>query len=256
MGAKYTTQSASGYNASPPSDDGSQTTTNKVTWAMVKTKLADTIKALADAINSQLVTALDTSSSAKSSAYSTVAGDNLKPIQVTGTTTITLGDAATMGVGYQVPIVNAGTGVVTVNLTTAADTLNGIANGTLIMAPFSAMTFFVLSTANGYRVMNTAAQQPTAPNTQTGATYTVSTSDTTIIANRAGTVTLTLLAAATYPGRRLRAVTIQAQTVVSASSNVVPLAGGSAGTAILAATAGKWADLESDGTNWIITASN
>ncbi|WP_176479108.1 hypothetical protein [Mesorhizobium sp. WSM3860] len=46
--------------------------------------------------------------------------------------------------------------------------------------------------------------------------------------------------------------TIQAQTVVSASSNVVPLAGGAAGTAILAATARKWATLVSDGTNWVI----
>jgi hypothetical protein len=46
--------------------------------------------------------------------------------------------------------------------------------------------------------------------------------------------------------------TIQAQTVVSASSDVVPVAGGAAGTAILAATAGKWALLQSDGTNWQI----
>jgi hypothetical protein len=36
----------------------------------------------------------------------------------------------------------------------------------------------------------------------------------------------------------------------------VPLAGGAAGTAILAATAGKWADISSDGTNWVIMASN
>ena len=50
--------------------------------------------------------------------------------------------------------------------------------------------------------------------------------------------------------------TIQAQTVVSASSNVVPLVGGAAGTAILAATAGKWATLVSDGTNWVIMQGN
>jgi hypothetical protein len=37
---------------------------------------------------------------------------------------------------------------------------------------------------------------------------------------------------------------------------VVPLAGGAAGTAILAATAGKYATLVSDGTNWIITQAN
>lgn len=95
-----------------------------------------------------------------------------------------------------------------------------------------------------------------APTAVTGATYTVDAADISVIANRAGTVTLTLPTASAWTGRRLRVVTIQAQTVVSAASNVVPQIGGAAGTAILAATAGKWADLDSDGTNWIITASN
>ena len=49
----------------------------------------------------------------------------------------------------------------------------------------------------------------------------------------------------------LKFLNYQAFTVVSASSNVVPLTGGAAGTAILAATAGKWCTLVSDGTNWI-----
>lgn len=91
--------------------------------------------------------------------------------------------------------------------------------------------------------------------TTTAATYSVTVYDESVIANRAGTVTLTLLAAASYPGRKLWVRTIQAQTVVSVSSNVVPLAGGAAGTAILSATAGKWAMLQSDGTNWQIMAA-
>ena len=70
------------------------------------------------------------------------------------------------------------------------------------------------------------------------------------------TITLTLESASSVPGRELTIRTIQAQTVVSASSNVVPLIGGAAGTAILAATAGKWALLKSDGTNWQIMAGN
>lgn len=90
--------------------------------------------------------------------------------------------------------------------------------------------------------------------TQTGATYTVAATDTHVIANRAGTVTLTLGTA--NAGRELTVRTIQAQTVVSASSNVVPCAGGAAGTAILAATAGKWATLVGDGSNWQIQACN
>lgn len=96
------------------------------------------------------------------------------------------------------------------------------------------------------------------PNTQTGSTYTVSTTDSSLIANAIGTMTLTLPAGASFPGRWLTVKTIAAQTVVSASSNVVPLAGGSAGTAILSNTAGKWADLQCcDGSNnWIIMKSN
>jgi hypothetical protein len=92
--------------------------------------------------------------------------------------------------------------------------------------------------------------------TQTGATYTVLDSDCDLIANRAGTVTYTLPAPASYLGRTLFIRTIQNQTAVSASANVVPLAGGAAGTAILAATAGKYARLKSDGTNWLITEAN
>lgn len=101
-------------------------------------------------------------------------------------------------------------------------------------------------------LFSAGALASSAPNTQTGATYSVSTSDSSIIANRAGTVTLTLLSPSLFPGRWLTVKTVQAQTVVSASSNVVPRGSTTAGTAILAAAAGNWADLQSDGTNWII----
>lgn len=41
-----------------------------------------------------------------------------------------------------------------------------------------------------------------------------------------------------------------------AAVNVVPMAGGAAGTAILAATAGKWVLLVSNGTNWLTQMGN
>lgn len=94
-----------------------------------------------------------------------------------------------------------------------------------------------------------------APNTQTG-NYSMVAADHSVIFNGSGSITFTLQAASSYVGRMLYVKTVAAQTVISASSNVVPLAGGAAGTAILAATAGKWAILQSDGTNWIIMASN
>jgi len=92
-----------------------------------------------------------------------------------------------------------------------------------------------------------------APTIKTG-NYSQGIHDYSLIFNGSGSITLTLLAAATYPGKILYVKTIAAQTVVSASSNVKPIDTDTAGTAILAATAGKWAMLQSDGTNWVIMA--
>lgn len=94
------------------------------------------------------------------------------------------------------------------------------------------------------------------PRTVTAASDTLTDADTSIIANRAGTVTLTLPAAASYQGRFLHVKTIQAQTVVSNASDVVPQISATAGTAILAGTDGAWAMLQSDGANWIIMMSS
>lgn len=93
-----------------------------------------------------------------------------------------------------------------------------------------------------------------APVTKT-ANFTVAATENWLINNKSGSsCTVTLPAASSFPGREIMIKTIQAQTTVSASSNVVPLGGGAAGTAILSANAGRWATLVSDGTNWIIMA--
>ena len=94
-----------------------------------------------------------------------------------------------------------------------------------------------------------------APVTKTGS-FTVADTDNWIICNGTGTITVTLPSASLWTGRDLVIKTIAAQAVNSASSNVVPLASATAGTAILANTAGKWARLVSDGTNWVIMAAN
>ncbi len=88
--------------------------------------------------------------------------------------------------------------------------------------------------------------------TMTNSTYTVLDQDEYLIANRAGTITVTLPTASEWGGRTLSIKTIQAQAVDSASSNVAPIDSATAGTAILPATDGAWALLKSDGTNWII----
>lgn len=87
--------------------------------------------------------------------------------------------------------------------------------------------------------------------------YTVGAGDFVIISNRGASNTLTLPTPASNGGRMLRILNIGgAFTVVSASANVVPRAGGTATTAILPATDGAWADLYCDGTNWLIIASS
>jgi hypothetical protein len=91
----------------------------------------------------------------------------------------------------------------------------------------------------------------TVPVTVT-ADFTVGTSNWYINNKSGSTCTVTLPTASTWPGRYLTFQNYQAQTLVSASSNVVPRAGGAAGTAILLAVAGNWATMVSDGTNWVI----
>jgi hypothetical protein len=95
-----------------------------------------------------------------------------------------------------------------------------------------------------------------APVTKT-ADFTVAVTDHWLINNKSGSsCTVTLPSAASFTRRQIKITNYQAQTVVSASSNVVPITGGAAGTAILAATAGKWATMVSDGTNWVVTEAN
>jgi hypothetical protein len=85
------------------------------------------------------------------------------------------------------------------------------------------------------------------------ANFTVADGETWLINNKSGsTCTVTLPTPATHRGRTLTFQNWQAQTLVSASSNVVPQGGGAAGTAILDATVGNWATLVSNGTNWVI----
>ena len=89
------------------------------------------------------------------------------------------------------------------------------------------------------------------------ADFTVAADDAVIINNKGSACVGTLPSAASFPGREITITNIGgAFATTSASSNVVPRAGGSAGTAILAATDGVWADLKSDGSNWRIIRSS
>lgn len=77
--------------------------------------------------------------------------------------------------------------------------------------------------------------------------------DAVLICNNA-TAVIGLTLGAPISGRTFIAKTYQAQNVVSLSANVIPITGGAAGTAILPGTAGAWAMLTYNVTNWEIIA--
>jgi hypothetical protein len=86
------------------------------------------------------------------------------------------------------------------------------------------------------------------------ADFTVASGELWIINDKSGsTCTVTLPTASVYAGRTLNFQNYQDQSLVSASSDVIPQGGGSAGSAILTNVAGNWATLVSNGTNWVIT---
>jgi hypothetical protein len=107
-------------------------------------------------------------------------------------------------------------------------------------------------TAISAATANTDYMGVSAPITKT-ADFTVANGEIWYINNKSGsTCTVTLPAASSWTGRTLTFKNMQAQTLVSASSNVVPIDSTTAGTAILLAVVGNWATMVSDGTNWII----
>jgi microcystin-dependent protein len=151
MGTKYTNQAVSGYNASPPPDDGSTSASNKVTWAVIKTKLGDALNNWATAINAALLNALDTSCTNITGTYTTLASDNARTIQCNGTFTISLGDAVTLGAGWWCNIVNTGTGTITISRSTGGNTLGGVASN-ITLAPLQATTVIVNQAVNGFNL--------------------------------------------------------------------------------------------------------
>jgi hypothetical protein len=129
---------------------------------------------------------------------------------------------------------------------------------TFLATPSSANLAGALTdeTGSGAAVFGTAPTitglRRAAPVTKT-ANFTLGDAEDYIINNKpAAACVVTLPAPASHTGRVVVMKTIQAQAINSASSDVVPLAGGAAGTAIVSGTAGNWAELVSDGTNWII----
>ena len=160
-------------------------------------------------------------------------------------------------VAADIPALPYGTGTVTsVSVVSANGFAGTVATATTTPAITLTTTITGLLKGNGTAisaaVANTDYMGVGAPVTKT-ADFTVANGEIWYINNKSGsTCTVTLPAASSWTGRTLTFKNMQAQTLVSASSNVVPIDSTVAGTSILLAVVGNWATMVSDGTNWII----
>jgi hypothetical protein len=154
MGTKYATIASSGYDSTPPADDGTVSEANKVKWSTIKTKLSGPVKTLADAINTALVTHFDNGPVAYTSNQTLGATHYGKIIQVSGSgVTLSLTDAATLGAGWYCRIVNTDTAnAVTIGRATGGDTINAVA-ADYSLIPQQTIYVFVIAAATGFRVL-------------------------------------------------------------------------------------------------------
>ena len=146
------------------------------------------------------------------------------------------------------PAINGGTGI---GFYSVGDIL--YANTTTTLAKLPSGTVGQVLVANG---PNTAPSwgfaTTSAPVTKT-TDFTLGVTESWVINNKpSSTCTVTLPTPSAYTGRQVTFKNMQAQLLISASNNVVPIDSTSAGTAILLDVIGNWATIVSDGTNWVI----
>lgn len=156
MGTKYSSNSSSGYNATPPPDDGTVSEANKVKYSTIKTKLADPIKTLADTINSELATHFDNGPNNYTTSQTLGTAHYNQINQVSGSgVTLSLTAATTLAAGWYTDIVSTDTtNSVTLARLAAADTINGVSSDVTIL-PLQALRIVVNSAATGFLISTT-----------------------------------------------------------------------------------------------------
>ena len=77
MASEYTPPTISNYNDDAPPDDGTETSDNEITWAIIKDELADPIKNYAEAINSAVTTSFTTLGTSDEFDYTNTSGDSM-----------------------------------------------------------------------------------------------------------------------------------------------------------------------------------
>ena len=161
-------------------------------------------------------------------------------------------------------LANLGAGTGSVTQVSGTGSVNGItlrgtvtSSGSLTLGGTLSDVNLTSQVANILPVSNGGTGLSARPSVVTKtADFTLADTEGWVINNKSGsTCTVTLPAASAWTGRAVTFKNLQLQLLVSASSNVVPLIGGAAGTAILPGLVGAWATLVSDGTNWVVMAA-
>ena len=146
-------------------------------------------------------------------------------------------------------------GATIANSTITSPTLSSpaISGGTINNAVIGGTT----PAAGSFTVLSGTQLKLNAPVAKT-ASFSLGAAENFIVCNgSAANVAITFPTASANTGRVVVVKNLSATyTVISAASNVKPLNSDTPGTAILAATAGKWATLVSNGTNWEIMQGN
>lgn len=139
MGIIYTQPTITGYNATPPPDDDSQTSANAVSWAKHISKIGDPIKTYAQAINNALVIAFgkifNNNISTISTGYVLQASDRGKLLVTSGAITITLLESGTAGSGFTFSVRNSDTANGLTLDGNTSETINGAT--TIVIPPLS-----------------------------------------------------------------------------------------------------------------------
>ena len=185
MANPFVPPTISGYNASPPSDDGANTDANEVTWAKHKTKLADPIKTWLDTTLTNLTTAFDRTwphngVETASATASITAGQRGTHFEASNTITLNLLAAGTATDGFMISVRNGGSGIVTID-PDGSETINGaatlaVAAGDSVLVVCDGSNWFAMGiTGNAARTdtANTFTEDQTIDTSGAVATMTV-----------------------------------------------------------------------------------
>lgn len=138
MANPYISQTITGYNANPPSDDGQEIASNQGKWSTVLDKVGNPLRTLAEGINTQCAAAFakvigGAGVTSTATSYAVQISDQSKIIAYTGTggDTVTTPDATTVGSPFVFAVVHAGSGALTLD-GSGAQTINGDATITMV----------------------------------------------------------------------------------------------------------------------------